>query len=189
MTTKPNDGGPAFPTTQENGANCGEPGMTNITIPLEVANAASEALGNFVSDHGWSDSDMQAMDNLDSYIARHKAIRAELAKPSATPAWHDAPTEPGIWLCDEGGPDCYTYTAHNIVLLNDPALKDDECRWYGPIPQDVTYQPKGSMCGACQHRSEDCSRLPFERMRVVESLNHGAVQVVRCSEYMPQKWR
>ena len=62
------------------------------------------------------------------------AIRAELAKPSA-PAWHDAPTEPGIWLCDEGGPDCYTYTAHNIVLLNDPALKDDECRWYGPIPQ------------------------------------------------------
>ena len=52
-----------------------------------------------------------------------------------TPAWHDAPTEPGIWLCDEGGPDCYTYTAHNIVLLNDPALKDDECRWYGPIPQ------------------------------------------------------
>ena len=64
------------------------------------------------------------------------AIHAELAKPSA-PAWHDAPTEPGIWLCDEGGPDCYTYTAHNIVLLNDPALKDDECRWYGPIPQDT----------------------------------------------------
>ena len=66
--------------------------------------------------------------------ALESAIRAELAKPSA-PAWHDAPTEPGIWLCDEGGPDCYTYTAHNIVLLNDPALKDDECRWYGPIPQ------------------------------------------------------
>ena len=39
-------------------------------------------------------------------------------------------------VCDEGGPDCYTWTAHNIVLLNDPALKDDECRWYGPIPQD-----------------------------------------------------
>ena len=54
---------------------------------------------------------------------------------ASAPAWHDAPTEPGIWLCDEGGPDCYTYTAHNIVLLNDPALKDDECRWYGPIPQ------------------------------------------------------
>ena len=55
--------------------------MTTITIPIDVAEAAAEALGNFVSDHGWSDSDMQAMDNLDSYIARHKAIRAELAKP------------------------------------------------------------------------------------------------------------
>lgn len=56
--------------------------MTTITIPIDVAEAAAEALGNFVSDHGWSDSDMQAMDNLDAYIARHKAIRAELAKPT-----------------------------------------------------------------------------------------------------------
>ena len=162
--------------------------MTTITIPLDVAEAAAEALCNFVSDHGWADSDMQAMDNLDAYIQRHKASRTELAKPveasytatqlaamvlsdcgistdyaalhmlvaariarheeelidslqklakRAIPAWHDEPTEPGIWLCDEGGPDCYTYTAHNIVLLNDPALKDDECRWYGPIPQDT----------------------------------------------------
>ena len=66
-------------------------------------------------------------------------LRDEPDKPAdkpPTPAWHDAPTEPGIWLCDEGGPDCYTSTAHNIVLLNDPALKDDGCRWYGPIPQD-----------------------------------------------------
>lgn len=69
-------------------------------------------------------------------LAAQAAHEAELAKPSA-PAWHDEPTEPGIWLCDEGGPDCYTYTTHNIVLLNDPALKDDECRWYGPIPQDT----------------------------------------------------
>ena len=60
--------------------------MTNhITIPIDVVEAAVEALGNFVSDHGWTDSDMQAMDNLDAYIARHKAnqaARAELAKPA-----------------------------------------------------------------------------------------------------------
>ena len=95
-------------------------------------------------------------DYLDS-LKRVAGFSAELAKPepeetfipdwanyrqgvadgkAGSPKWHDAPTEPGIWLCDEGGPDCYTYTAHNIVLLNDPALKDDECRWYGPIPQD-----------------------------------------------------
>ena len=29
--------------------------MTTITIPIDVAEAAAEALGNFVSDHGWSD--------------------------------------------------------------------------------------------------------------------------------------
>ena len=66
----------------------------HITIPIDVAEAAAEALGNFVSDHGWSDSDMQAMDNLDAYIARHKAIRAELAKPVG-PA--TAP-KPAAWI-------------------------------------------------------------------------------------------
>lgn len=55
------------------------------------------------------------------------------------------------------------------------------------LEQDVTYQPKGSMCGACKHRSEDCSRLPFELMRVVESINHGSVQIVRCSEYIKDR--
>ena len=72
--------------------------MTTITIPIDVAEAAAEALGNFVSDHGWSDSDMQAMDNLDSYIARHKAIRAELAKP-VEPV---EPVEPAAWRTFDG---------------------------------------------------------------------------------------
>ena len=97
--------------------------MTTITIDSALLEQALEALDN-IPHPPWRDKELA------------DAIRAELAKPSA-PAWHDAPTEPGIWLCDEGGPDCYTYTAHNIVLLNDPALKDDECRWYGPIPQDT----------------------------------------------------
>ena len=72
----------------------------------------------------------------ESFIPDWANYRQGVADGKAgSPKWHDAPTEPGIWLCDEGGPDCYTSTAHNIVLLNDPALKDDECRWYGPIPQ------------------------------------------------------
>jgi hypothetical protein len=93
---------------------------------------ALNALTSFEQNYGslWYSS--YEPDQIDATCS---SLRAELAKPSA-PAWHDAPTEPGIWLCDEGGPDCYTRTAHNIVLLNDPALKDDECRWYGPIPQD-----------------------------------------------------
>ncbi len=52
-----------------------------ITMPLDIAEDASRALGNFVMDHGWTDSDMQAMDNLDAYIARHKANQATPTAP------------------------------------------------------------------------------------------------------------
>lgn len=48
-----------------------------VPVPLQVLRDASEALGNFVSDHGWGDSDMQAMDNLDAYIAQHTAAQAK----------------------------------------------------------------------------------------------------------------
>jgi hypothetical protein len=44
-----------------------------VTVPLEVLEAAEESLGSFCSDHGWSDKDMQNMDNLSAHIARHKA--------------------------------------------------------------------------------------------------------------------
>jgi len=65
------------------------------------------------------------------------ATAAALAAPAtapAQPAWHDAPTVPGVWICDEGDI-CYTWTAHNIEILDqfDPG---DGLRWYGPIPPD-----------------------------------------------------
>lgn len=47
-----------------------------VLVPLAVLEDASRALGAFVSDEGWGDADMQAMDNLDAYIARHKANAA-----------------------------------------------------------------------------------------------------------------
>ena len=89
--------------------------MTTITIPIDVAEAAAEALGNFVSDHGWSDSDMQAMDNLDSYIARHKAIRAELAKPTDIAAEMSA-------VADQ--------YAHKLALDLECVLADYSGTWY-----------------------------------------------------------
>ena len=49
-----------------------------VRVPVQVLKDASEALGNFVSDHGWGDTDMQAMDNLDAYIARHEARRSAM---------------------------------------------------------------------------------------------------------------
>ena len=51
-----------------------------VLVPLQVLHDASDALGNFIMDHGWGDSDMQAMDNLDAYIARHSALTAAQAK-------------------------------------------------------------------------------------------------------------
>ncbi len=45
---------------------------THVLVPVDVLKAASESLGNFVSDHGWTDADMQAMDNLDAAIAQQK---------------------------------------------------------------------------------------------------------------------
>ena len=51
-----------------------------VRVPVQVLKDASEALGNFVSDHGWGDADMQAMDNLDAYIARHDA-KAQKGQP------------------------------------------------------------------------------------------------------------
>ena len=51
-----------------------------VAVPVQVLEDASEAIGNFVSDHGWGDSDMQAMDNLDAYIAAHKARTAPPAQ-------------------------------------------------------------------------------------------------------------
>lgn len=50
-----------------------------VLVPLQFLHDAS-ALGNFIMDHGWGDSDMQAMDNLDAYIARHSALTAAKAQ-------------------------------------------------------------------------------------------------------------
>jgi hypothetical protein len=45
----------------------------HVLVPLADLEAAAESLGSFCSDHGWSDADMQNMDNLLACIAQHKA--------------------------------------------------------------------------------------------------------------------
>ena len=53
-----------------------------------------------------------------------------------TPAWHDAPTEPGLWLCNDGDDNPYRRTTHRVTFpLNQLLVGEDE-RWFGPIPQD-----------------------------------------------------
>ena len=65
-------------TCCENYSNCNlsaapVPLTDGVTVPLAVLEAAEASLGSFCSDLGWSDEDMQNMDNLSAYIARHKA--------------------------------------------------------------------------------------------------------------------
>lgn len=86
---------PTNATTPPGGSQAAEPGGAQarvvapspaeahggaVLVPLAVLEDASRALGAFVSDEGWADADMQAMDNLDAYIARHKANAAAAAK-------------------------------------------------------------------------------------------------------------
>jgi hypothetical protein len=99
--------------------------MTTITIERAVLLRALEALRPATAPNGAKRD------------AAFEELRAALAAPATTPAqpaWHDAPTVPGVWICDEGDI-CYTWTAHNIEILDqfDPG---DGLRWYGPIPPD-----------------------------------------------------
>ena len=49
-------------------------------------------------------------------------------------AWHDKPTEPGLWIrIAEGG--IGEGSLNYVHDVNDKHWKDDS-RWYGPIPPD-----------------------------------------------------
>ena len=75
-------------------------------------------------------------DYLDS-LKRVAGFSAELAKPveQQLPAWHDAPTCAGLWLCN--------YGILEVVCINQPDVDNFDDfynaggRWYGPIPQDA----------------------------------------------------
>lgn len=45
----------------------------------------------------------------------------------------------------------------------------------------MTYQPRGSMCMACQHAKSDCSGLPFDQMQVIDHL--GKTRIVACASF------
>lgn len=65
-------------------------------------------------------------------------LRAALAAPAtapAQPAWHDAPTVPGLWACRQFITDrVQAYEVTDEVAFNkNLGLKG---RWYGPIPPD-----------------------------------------------------
>lgn len=42
--------------------------------------------------------------------------------------------------------------------------------------------PNGDMCQKCIHLSEDCSKLPFDKMPVIERYTDGDT-MVKCTKY------
>ena len=66
--------------------------------------------------------------NLDLHADAVEAIRAHLAQPQSEPAWHDAPTVPGLWVV---GSRCL-----HINELDLPIYERSNCRWFGPVPDD-----------------------------------------------------
>lgn len=65
------------------------------------------------------------------------AVVTELAKPPTQPAWHDAPTEAGLWLRNEGDREVYTWVVYAVSSLPRRLYQPDgETRWFGPIKED-----------------------------------------------------
>ena len=102
--------------------------MTTITIERALLEQALEALELVTEDYDDSAVGLE--------IEAIQALRAALAAPATAPAWHDAPTCAGLWLCDEGDENPYRFTCHDISMPLNPHLVGEGERWYGPIPKD-----------------------------------------------------
>jgi hypothetical protein len=59
------------------------------------------------------------------------------AAAAQSPAWHDAPTCPGLWLSDYE-------SVFNIKDAEDYIYNSSK-RWYGPIPEDKPRPPTTSL--------------------------------------------
>ena len=80
----------------------------------------------------------QIMKDLDSgrYVVpasiQHKQLRAALAAQPSVPAWHDAPTCPGLWATVDG-----RHASAVVIPKHELSLyQKTTTRWFGPIPPD-----------------------------------------------------
>ena len=75
----------------------------------------------------------ERLQNCVALAAENERLRAA---PATAPAWHDAPTCAGLWLCDESDKNPYRFTCHDISMPLNPHLAGEGERWYGPISGD-----------------------------------------------------
>ena len=61
------------------------------------------------------------------------AEAATAAERERAPAWHDAPTVPGLWM---NKINLLSYWVETFHILNGSFRNSGAC-WYGPIPEDT----------------------------------------------------
>lgn len=68
-----------------------------------------------------------------THVCGAEEARANKAKAveQRTPAWHDAPTEPGMWLNSISG------RVNSVIAETLHVWQKTGARWYGPIPNDM----------------------------------------------------
>ena len=98
--------------------------MTTITIERAILDRLVDAWDSTVLPKSHDGMMQERMEDL----------RAALAAPATAPAWHDAPTVPGLWVMET--------IAGRVELFEQITQAEiDEHpiwlgRWYGPIPED-----------------------------------------------------
>ena len=97
--------------------------MTTITIECELLEQALEALELATEDYDDSAVGIE--------IESIHSLRAALAAPATAPAWHVAPTVPGLWL------NSVFMKVEDVEQWHIDCQLHLECaRWFGPIPPD-----------------------------------------------------
>jgi hypothetical protein len=68
-----------------------------------------------------------------SELPSKQADQMEVTSQGQVPAWHDAPTAPGLWVCLRDSRH-KSYRVRGIEVQ--VTIPEDGDRWYGPIPED-----------------------------------------------------
>ena len=96
-----------------------------------LADIVDEALASY---EAWmAEDDYNATDALHKIMDHMRQRAASYAKPAQppVPAWHDAPTVPGLWL------NSVFMKVEDVEQWHIDCQLHLECaRWYGPIPPD-----------------------------------------------------
>ena len=114
-----------------------------LAKPVKASQTASQLAATVLADCGISTDCTALLMVVAARIAQHEVEMIDnlkkLAKPveQQLPDWHDAPTCAGLWTCQHI--DDFSATIFNdyeVANFVEP-VELENCRWYGPIPQDA----------------------------------------------------